>query len=329
MDDDNFWNRLAAGHTNTSIPSAVDQHLRPQGFGEAFESVRHLTDRSREAASLPLPVSAGTRVSFAGSLGAVLSIEDPPEPGAEGEVVTVRSANGEITHHEGKVFVKWDDGKFRSVYAQHLRVASDLDTARGLRAPGPDHPMLQKGYKWVEGLGWTGGPSPKKRERSAHDGKHLHVRGIGREVQQAERLVARMGGKVIDSGVDVNDDEDYFTAKFRTAEEAQTYFHAVEWGRFVTLDNRDAPFFDKTMKHTHGWKAASADPTNQFGRVPPEVRMVRVASLGDLTNFLKVSSGSNTLIHRSSKELWSFQKDADGAFLVERLFDDNGQPLKG
>lgn len=206
MDNDDFWNRLASGHTDTSIPSAVDQHLSPRGFGEAFESVRHLTDRSREASALPLPVPAGTRVSFTGGLGAVLSIDDPPAPGAEGEVVTVRSANGDITHHDGKAFVKWDDGKFRAVYAEHLRLAGQR----------------------------------------------------------------------------------------------------------------------KAKKAT-----AQGDPTDQFGRVSLEVRQVRVASLGDLTNFLKVSSGSNTLIHRSSNELWSFQKDADGAFLVERLFDGDGQPLKG
>ena len=264
MDNDNFWSRLAAGHTNTSIPSAVDQHLRPQGFGEAFESVRHLTDRSREAAALPLPVSAGTRVSFAGSLGAVLSIDDPPAPGAEGEVVTVRSANGDITHHEGKVFVKWDDGKFRSVYAQHLRVASDLksqfEKVKGLAEKKPDNKFLKGLLEQMADEGFA----PTDKQMAV-------VKDIEKEVSQQAEM----------------------------------------------------------KKELKGLKAASADPTNQFGRVPPEVRMVRVASLGDLTNFLKVSSGSNTLIHRSSKELWSFQKDADGAFLVERLFDDNGQPLKG
>ena len=53
---------------------------------------------------------------------------------------------------------------------------------------------------------------------------------------------------------------------------------------------------------------------------------LRAASLGDLTEFLKVAEG--TLIHKSTKDLWSFKKDADGMLQVERLFDDNGKPLK-
>ena len=52
----------------------------------------------------------------------------------------------------------------------------------------------------------------------------------------------------------------------------------------------------------------------------------RVASLGDLTDFLKVSNGA--LVHKSTKDLWSYSKDADGNFLVSRLFDDEGEPLK-
>ena len=54
--------------------------------------------------------------------------------------------------------------------------------------------------------------------------------------------------------------------------------------------------------------------------------MFRVASLGDLTDFLKVSNGA--LVHKSTKDLWSYSKDADGNFLVSRLFDDEGEPLK-
>jgi len=54
---------------------------------------------------------------------------------------------------------------------------------------------------------------------------------------------------------------------------------------------------------------------------------IRVASLGDLTQFLKRADGK--LIHKSTNDLWSYSKDADGNFLVERLFDDEGEPLKG
>jgi len=52
----------------------------------------------------------------------------------------------------------------------------------------------------------------------------------------------------------------------------------------------------------------------------------RVASLGDLTDFLKVAEGQ--LIHRSTQDLWNVVADGEG-FTITRLFDDNGNPLKG
>jgi hypothetical protein len=59
----------------------------------------------------------------------------------------------------------------------------------------------------------------------------------------------------------------------------------------------------------------------------PKTASMRVATLGDLTGFLRVSS--NLLIHKSTNDLWSVSKTADGAFEVNRLFDDDGSPLKG
>ncbi len=53
---------------------------------------------------------------------------------------------------------------------------------------------------------------------------------------------------------------------------------------------------------------------------------IKVSGLGDLTSFLKRADGK--LIHKSTKDLWSMSKDADGSLVVERLFDDNGEPLK-
>lgn len=54
---------------------------------------------------------------------------------------------------------------------------------------------------------------------------------------------------------------------------------------------------------------------------------VRVASVGQLQSFTRLST--ETLIHKSNRDLWSLQKEADGQFYIERLFDDNGEPLKG
>jgi hypothetical protein len=53
----------------------------------------------------------------------------------------------------------------------------------------------------------------------------------------------------------------------------------------------------------------------------------KIASMSDLKPFMRLSS--DTLIHKSDRELWSLKKEADGSFFVERLFDDNGDPLKG
>jgi hypothetical protein len=53
----------------------------------------------------------------------------------------------------------------------------------------------------------------------------------------------------------------------------------------------------------------------------------KVASMVDLRPFVRLSA--ETLIHRSERELWALKKEADGQYFVERLFDDNGEPLKG
>jgi hypothetical protein len=54
---------------------------------------------------------------------------------------------------------------------------------------------------------------------------------------------------------------------------------------------------------------------------------VRVADLGDLTDFMKSAGGGDELIHKSSKDLWKLSKSG-GEFIIERLFDETGSPLK-
>jgi hypothetical protein len=54
---------------------------------------------------------------------------------------------------------------------------------------------------------------------------------------------------------------------------------------------------------------------------------VKVATIHDLKGFVRLSS--ETLIHKSDRDLWALKKEADGNFFIERLFDDNGTPLKG
>ena len=52
----------------------------------------------------------------------------------------------------------------------------------------------------------------------------------------------------------------------------------------------------------------------------------KVASLGDLSGFIRLSS--EMLIHKSDRDLWALKKEGDGYF-IERLFDDSGEPIKG
>lgn len=56
-------------------------------------------------------------------------------------------------------------------------------------------------------------------------------------------------------------------------------------------------------------------------------KKMRVASLQQLVGFQRISA--DTLIHKSDRDLWALKKEGDGRFFIERLFDDNGSPLKG
>lgn len=185
-----FWASLIGNSSSQLLTAAMDTHLSGKALGESFEGVRALTDAGRAKQALSLPVEVGTRVAFVGGLGAVLTYENPPEAGATGSVVHVKSAGGNLTSHDGKVFVSWDDGRFLPVHAEHLRL--------------------------------TGQPA---------------------------------------------------------------------------------------------------------GRVKRQAAVRRIASLGDLTSFF-TKVGSDTLIHKSTRDLWALKQDA-GGFLIERLFDESGEPLKG
>lgn len=57
------------------------------------------------------------------------------------------------------------------------------------------------------------------------------------------------------------------------------------------------------------------------------VDKIKVASLDDLFSFDR--AGSNTLIHKSSKDLWNIEKDSSGKVVITRLFSSEGEPIKG
>lgn len=84
--------------------------------------------------------------------------------------------------------------------------------------------------------------------------------------------------------------------------------------------------FDMSMFQTAGSSGIDALFENEPKLVTPTSR-VRVASIRDLAPFMRISS--DTLVHKSQQELWSLTKEADGSYFISRLFDDNGEPLKG
>jgi hypothetical protein len=91
---------------------------------------RYLDRNARQI--LPDEVPAGFRVAFNGQLSSMLAYATPPAAGALGTVVTVRTAMGNLTQHDGMVFVKWDNDDFFAVHHAHLRQAPTEDrVARG------------------------------------------------------------------------------------------------------------------------------------------------------------------------------------------------------
>ena len=54
-------------------------------------------------------------------------------------------------------------------------------------------------------------------------------------------------------------------------------------------------------------------------------RRIKVGSLQQLDGFVRVAS--DTLINKATNDLWALRKEGD-QFFIERLFQDDGQPLK-
>lgn len=70
-----------------------------------------------------------------------------------------------------------------------------------------------------------------------------------------------------------------------------------------------------------------AKQTRKRGSYEGYVR-VRVGSLGDLSSYFGPSKHSTTdLIHHATKDLWSFQQE-EGGYVIQRLFNEDGNPLK-
>lgn len=119
---DDFWKGMEGAFSGHN--GSLNDYLEGKPFeGNQFKSVRQLTATGRHATALPLPQPAGARVRFIANLGSVLTYDDVPDPSIEGTVVTVKTADGHLTDLNGRVFVSWDDGKFRPILAEHLRIS--------------------------------------------------------------------------------------------------------------------------------------------------------------------------------------------------------------
>jgi len=53
---------------------------------------------------------------------------------------------------------------------------------------------------------------------------------------------------------------------------------------------------------------------------------VKIASLADLYAFTRVAN--NHLVHKATKDLWSLEEGKDGSIVINRLFDDSGNPIR-
>ena len=74
-----------------------------------------------------------------------------------------------------------------------------------------------------------------------------------------------------------------------------------------------------------GGDAEALDVRDIIASKNPPTRM-RVASVGQLTGFTRVAS--DTLIRKSERDLWSLNQTDNGEWVIERLFDEDGNPLK-
>lgn len=153
--------------------------------GSHYTSMRKLTEHEKHKRCIKT-YESGQRVLFAGTLGSMLSYDNPPPVEASGTIVTVRTAYGDTTMHNGMVFVKWDTGQFGAYSPIHL--------------------------------------------------------------------------------------------------------------------------YSSKMKQASNTK-------------------LKVASLGDLSGYFASSSKEGELVHKATKDIWSF-KESDDGYVIEKLFDDSGEPLK-
>jgi hypothetical protein len=94
--------------------------------------------------------------------------------------------------------------------------------------------------------------------------------------------------------------------------------HQTGMGDHVFVKFDDGNFVAMHREHLRR-AASSTKHASNFVR--------RVSSLGDLSGFMR-ASGDDELVHKATKDLWSFQQTSEGDYMLARLFDDSGDPLR-
>ena len=378
MSNNDFWEQ-ATGIFTGELPTAIDHHLSEKVSGQSFDSVRELTDASRGANALPLSTEAGTKVSFTGGLGAYMTYENPPPKGALGEVVNVKSANGDITHHDGKVFVQWDDGEFRSIHAEHLRLASQ-DTSQdktaseegqskiardevlmtwtynagdgdggktttivaSIKADNRGNLFMEESFSqedWATGrtstntstkrLGTVRDPDLQAAKWIFSDKKKgwaAKGRSIRSPIQHLKKVVREQQKRMAHEGKTADLKQQFEKIKALAEKRPDSKFLKSVLKQMADKGFAPTPKQMAVVKKIEDEAKAMSSMQKELKSLGKAAKTFRVSNVGDLTEFLKVSEGQ--LIHKSTNDLWSMTADGD-EFLIERLFDDTGEPLQG
>jgi Fe-S-cluster containining protein len=99
--------------------------------------------------------------------------------------------------------------------------------------------------------------------------------------------------------------------------------------KFSALQEWDRSVSDQFYRGlAEGTEAKLASQALTSGVDPYEnMNRVKVASMDDLFAFHRASD--NHLIHKATRDLWSIEQDKDGGVMITRLFDNDGEPIKG
>lgn len=89
----------------------------------------------------------------------------------------------------------------------------------------------------------------------------------------------------------------------------------------------DQFFEDGDSSSDHNERHATSNVEQKIASSEGSCDRVKVAHPDELDGFVRVSN-SDELIRLSEQDLWSLEEDEDGDFYIERLYDEDGDPLE-